>query len=106
MRFRSPLWHPAAIVLSGLNIGGGAFALATGEPMHAGAHAVAAAAFGFWAERLGRRAERRKPEVPLDAVVAELSDLRAELSEAQDRMDVVDRLLARDPDSHRIGGDS
>ena len=104
MRFKSPLWQPVALVLSGINIAGGGFALAAGEPAHAGVHAVLAVAFGLWAERR-RRSERHESEPQLDAVQAEIGDLRAELIDAQERMDFVERILAKDPDTHRIEPD-
>ena len=104
MTFKSPLWMPAAFVLSGMNVVAGGYAIAAGEPMHAGVHAALAVVFGFWADRR-RRAERDEPEPRLDAVEAEIGNLRAELLETQERMDFVERLLARDADSHRIGPD-
>lgn len=103
MKFRSPAWRPVAYILSGLNVLGAGFALAGGEPMHAGAHVTVALAFGFWSERLRLRARRVESDVQLDEVEAVVGDLRAELAETQDRMDFVERLLARDPESHRLG---
>ena len=103
MRFKSPAWRPVAYILSGLNVLGAAFAVASAEPMHAGAHMTVALAFGFWSERLRRQARRVEADVQLDDLEAELSHLRTELTDVSDRMDFVERLQAREPDPHRLG---
>ena len=38
----------------------------------------------------------------LDAFEAELGSLRGELGEAQERMDFIERLLAREPERQRL----
>lgn len=102
MKFKSPAWRPVAYILSGLNVLGAGFAVASAEPMHAGAHMTVALAFGFWSERLRRQARRVEADVQLDELEAELSDLRGELTDIRDRMDFVERLQARDPESQRL----
>lgn len=102
MTFKSALWYPIAVVLIGLNLAAGGFAAGSDEPAHAAGHAVLALAFGAWAGRLRRRPRQVDQQPQLQELEAELSILRGELSEAQDRMDFVERLLARDPESHRV----
>lgn len=111
MTFKPAIWYPIAVVLSVLNLAGVvAFAA---EPWHAGAHAALAVAFGIWAQRLRQRRggselharlEALEADVNrLDALDAEVGKLRQELSEAQERLDFAERLLAQRPDPRRVG---
>jgi hypothetical protein len=109
MTFRRMPWLPIAVVLGGINLVGAAFAAGSAEPMHAAGHTVLALAFGLWAQRLGQRrggsesqAGIEGVEPGLEGMEAELGSLRSELSEMQERMDFVERLLARDPEMHRL----
>ena len=107
MTFKPAIWQPIAIVLSGINLAGVGFAAGAAEPWHAGAHAALAVVFGLWAQRL------RQGQPPaltgddtqgrLDALEGEVSILRGELSEAQERLDFAERVLAQEPAPRRVG---
>src|SRR5438034_233376 len=70
---------------------------------------VVAAAFGLWARRLRPRpGEKELPggselQDRFEAVEGEVSKLRQELSETQERLDFVERLLAQGRDARRVG---
>jgi anti-sigma-K factor RskA len=111
MTFKPAIWYPIAVVLSVLNLAG--VVVYAAEPWHAAAHAAAAVAFGIWAQRLRQRPgeselqtrlESLEGEVNrLDALDAEVGRLRQELSDAQERLDFAERLLAQRPDPRRVG---
>ena len=106
MTFKSAVWYPIAIVLSVINLVGAGFAAGQAEPGHATIHAALALAFGLWAQRL-----RQRPggsELPagleaLEALEAEVSKLRQELSDTQERLDFAERVLAQGPEARRMG---
>ena len=111
MTFKPTIWYPIAVVLSVVNIVAVAFAA---SPPHTTSHAVLGLGFGLWAQHL-RRARNAAPtelQARLESVEAEVSKLgpledevtrlRQELSEAHERLDFAERLMAqREP--HRIG---
>jgi hypothetical protein len=111
MTFKPAIWFPIAVVLSVVNLVAVGFAAA--EPWHAGVHAALALAFGLWAQRLRQRRHRSEPQDRLDGLEAELgtlealdaevSKLRQELSEAQERLDFTERLLAQGPKTRQEG---
>lgn len=103
MTFKPAIWHPIAVALSALNLVGAGFALSPPEPWHAMAHVVLAVAFGFWARRLRQGAGEAADETRLEALSDEVNSLRRELSEAQERIDFAERLLAQRPEAHRAG---
>ncbi len=104
MTFKSALWQPVAIVLSVANIVAVGFAAATAEPWHAGAHAGLGLAFGLWAQRLRQqRPGRLDREDRLDLIEGEVSSLRQELTEAQERIDFAERVLAQGREQRRVG---
>lgn len=78
--------------------------------MHAGGHAVLVLAFGLWAQRLKQRRDRGEDTAALgagaderlEALEDELTRLRKELSEAQERLDFTERMLAQRPDPRRV----
>jgi len=104
MRFKPSIWFPIAAVACGVNV---VWALIVGRafPMggtHAMGHAIAAVAFGLWAATLRNqlRFERQPParaELPehIEELEAEMSDLRQQLIETQERLDFTERLLAQ-----------
>ncbi len=106
MTFKSAVWYPIAIVLSVINLVGAGFAVGQAETSHATIHAVLALAFGLWAQRLRpggtERPARLEGLEALDALEAEVSKLRQELTETQERLDFVERLLARVPETRRV----
>lgn len=112
MTFKPAIWYPIAVVLSVANVVGVAFAV--GEPLHAATHAALAVGFGLWAQRLWQRSRQaeRKDELSgefrdsrerFEALEGEVIKLRQELTEAQERLDFAERLLAQKPDPRRVG---
>lgn len=100
MRFKPSLWYPISAVLAVINLA--SIPVAAGEPWHALAHGVLAVGFGLWALRLkqrrdGGRAEQaiEAPGERMEALEDELNRLRQELSEAQERLDFTERMLAQ-----------
>jgi hypothetical protein len=106
MTFKSWIWQPTALGLTALNLVGVGMAAGAAEPWHAGIHAALALAFWSWAQHL-RQAPREGGRLPrVDALELEVSELRRELGEAQERLDFTERMLAqgaeaRRPDSER-----
>jgi hypothetical protein len=109
MTFKPAIWYPIAVVLSALNLVGVGFAVGPGQPWHAGAHAALALAFGLWAQRLRQGRGGRELQAGLEALdglealEAEVSKLRQELSETQERLDFAERVLAQRPETPRMG---
>ena len=104
MTFRSPLWQPLAIVLSAVNLVAVGFAASTAEPWHAGVHAGLGLAFGLWAQRLRQqRPGKLDREERLDLLEGEVGSLRQELTEAQERLDFTERVLAQGRENRRVG---
>lgn len=102
MTFKPAIWYPIAVVLSLVNVGAVWFAARPAEPWHATIHAVLAVAFGLWAQRLRGRPGRHEHEAGLDALDVEVNALRQELSEAQERLDFAERILAQGPEPRRV----
>jgi hypothetical protein len=110
MTFKPAIWKPIAFVLSVVNLVAVGFAAGEAEPYHAAGHAALALAFGLWAQRL---AQKRRPsnelqgpvEVldALDALQEDMSQMRRELSEVQERVDFTERVLAQPPEARRMG---
>jgi len=115
MTFKPTTWYPIAAVLAILNVVAAGFAAAATEPVHAGTHAALALAFGLWAQHLrSRRGERElgsevrgelgdELQAGLEALDAEVSKLRKEVSDTQERLDFAERLLARGPEKRGEG---
>lgn len=106
MTFKPSTWYPIAILLCVANVIGVGFA---GGAVHATTHAALAVAFGVWAQRLGRRREREDveslPETTdaIESLESEMSKLREELIETQERLDFAERMLAQRPDPrHKV----
>jgi hypothetical protein len=113
MTFKPAVWFPIAALLSGLNLVAVAFTAGPDQPLHAMTHAALALGFGLWAFRLrqgtgGGNIQARLDAIEgdmsrLEALDAEVGMLRHELSEAQERLDFAERLLAQNPDARRVG---
>jgi hypothetical protein len=106
MTFKPSTWQPIAWMLSAVNVGALAFAGMQGEPLHAAGHAALALGFGVWAQRLGVRRGKSELQPPLEALAeleAEVSQLRAELTETQERLDFAERMLAQGQETRRVG---
>ena len=97
MTFKPAIWYPIAVALGALNLLGAGFAVASAEPWHAGVHVALALAFGSWAHRLRQGpggGELQDRLEALEALEFDVSRLRQELSETQERLDFAERLLA------------
>lgn len=105
MTFNPAVWRPIAIVLSVLNLVG--VWKYAGDPLHASAHAVVALGFALWAQRLrpgaGKTEKTELPPDRLESLEAELSRLRQELVETQERLDFTERMLAQGSEKRRVG---
>ncbi len=99
MTFKPRVWFPIAVVATIANVIAVAFAAAeSGGEVHAMVHAAVAVGFAVWAQRLWHR--RRRTELPgpteaIEALEIEVSEMRSQLSEAQERLDFTERLMAR-----------
>lgn len=106
MSFKSAIWPPIALVLSAANLVGVGFAAGEAEPWHAAVHAALALGFGLWAQRLRSRGSELQASTDvleaLEPLEAEVSQLRQELSEMQERLDFTERVLAQGPESRRV----
>jgi hypothetical protein len=106
MTFKPALWQPIAIVLSAINLVAVGFAAGTAEPWHAAGHAALGLVFGLWAQRMRlapRAIEGGDSHERLEALEGDVSDMRRELNEAQERLDFTERVLAQRPESPRVG---
>ncbi|HYT05803.1 MAG TPA: hypothetical protein VEM13_13085 [Gemmatimonadales bacterium] len=106
MTFKPAIWYPIAVVLSVINLVGVWFAVGPVQPWHATIHAALALAFGLWARRLRRGrggSELQAPPEALEALEAEVSRLRQEVSEMHERLDFAERVLAQGPEARRVG---
>lgn len=112
MTFKPRVWFPIAVLVSIGNLVAVWFAAVPSEPMHATIHAAVSLGSGLWAyrlrQRLGKQEHRLAPEAvealdALEALELEAGKLRQELSEAQERLDFAERLLAKDAESRRMG---
>jgi len=109
MSFKSAIWFPIAVVLSVINLVAAGFAAGEPQPWHVGTHAALALAFGLGARRLRQGPGGSELQAPLEvleaveALEAEVSKLRQELSEMQERLDFTERVLAQGPESRRMG---
>jgi hypothetical protein len=102
MTFKPAIWYPIAVVLSVVNVAAVWFAARPAEPTHATIHAVLAVAFGLWAQRLRRGHGGGRLQAGLEAVEIDVDAMRQELSEAQERLDFAERLLAQRPEPRRV----
>ena len=110
MTFKPAIWQPIAVVLSAINLVAVGAAAAAAEPLHAGVHATVALALGLWAQRLrrssGESAGGSELQPRVEALEFEVGDLRRELSEAQERLDFAERVLAKAPETRRLDPES
>jgi hypothetical protein len=102
MTFKPAIWYPIAVALSVINVAGVWFA-APAEPLHATIHAGLALAFGVWAQRLRPGPGGSELQGRLELLEVEVSRLRQELSETEERLDFTERLLAQRPEARRVG---
>jgi hypothetical protein len=93
--FKPAIWFPIAVVLSAVNVAAVWFAAQPGEAGHATIHAGLALGFGLWAQRLRRGAPQLVADARLEELAVELDQQRLELSEAQERLDFAERVMAQ-----------
>lgn len=103
MRFKPAIWQPVAAVFSVINVAGVGLAAQAAEPWHAAAHAALALAAGLWAQRLGQGTAGGAARARLELLETEVSSLRQELGEAQERLDFAERVLAQGAEARRVG---
>jgi hypothetical protein len=109
MTFKPALWQPIAFVLSALNLAAVGFAAGSAEPEHAAVHAGLALAFGLWTQRLGQRrgASESRPRLEgsemLEEIEGQMDDFQRQLSETQERLDFVERVLAQGRETRQVG---
>ena len=115
MTFKSATWYPIAVVLSGVNGVGAWFYATQGEQPHAAVHLALAIGFGLWAQRIRPRSGggggelRTRSDAPegvqsqFEALELEISKLQRELTETQERLDFVERMLAQGRETPRVG---
>jgi hypothetical protein len=105
MTFKPATWQPIALVLSVLNWVGAGLAMGQGEPVHATVHIALGVAFALWAQRLRAAPVGSDTEARIEALEVDVMHMRRELSEAQERLDFAERLLAKLPQSRQLGSD-
>jgi hypothetical protein len=105
MRFKPSIWRPIAFGVSGLNMVGVGLAAAGAESWHAGIHAVLALAFWSWGQRLREAEPPAVGSGQLETLELEMSQLRRELADAQERLDFTERMLAQGVEARRGGGE-
>jgi hypothetical protein len=107
MTFKPALWQPIAIGLSAINLVAVGFAAAAAEPAHAAIHSGVALAFGLWAQRMQQRRAVAGGDVEvqdrLEGLEAEMTDVKGELGEVQERLDFAERVLAQGAEARRLG---
>ena len=113
MTFKPKIWFPISFILSAVNLVAIGFASGAAEPWHAAGHGALALGFGLWAQRLRLRSggSTRQPRLDLleegqarlEGIEAEISDMRRELSETQERLDFAERVLAQRAESRQVG---
>ena len=107
MTFKPRIWRPIAIGLSAVNLVAVGFAANGAEGWHAGIHAALALALGLWAQRMGMPKDSSIPideQSRFEALEEDVRVIRAELTEAQERIDFTERVLAQESERRRVGG--
>jgi HAMP domain-containing protein len=98
-----------AITLSILNFGAFIVALRDGEATHALGHVAAGIALFAWSRSLRRqhressaadRLDASDRDAQIEGLESDVEQLRRELSEAQERLDFTERMLAQRRDPH------
>jgi hypothetical protein len=105
--FKPSVWYPIALAATVINLVGIGYAAQSAEPVHAAIHGVLAVAFALWARRLRLAASpgsSGQSELPdrLEALDVEVTRLRQELTETQERLDFAERLLAQSREKPRV----
>ena len=102
MRFKPSLWFPIAVILAAGNLV--AVPVYAAEPWHSFAHGAIGVLFALWAQRLkqrrdAERGEQRAVEAGsgerVELLEEEMTKLRQELNDAQERLDFTERMLTQ-----------
>ena len=93
MTFKPAIWFPVAVLMSFISLIGVVFAASQLQPELTAIPAALALGLGLWAERLRQAGGTSQPRGRLDALEAMVSELRGELNETHERLDVAERLL-------------
>ena len=109
MRFKPSIWFPIAVILAAVNLISVPFV--SDEPWHAFAHGALGVGFALWAQRLKQRRDAERGEQRqaveaggserVDNLEDEMTRLRQELSDAQERLDFTERMLTQ-KDQQRV----
>jgi len=103
MQFKPSLWFPIAVVVAAANLI--AVPVYASDPWHSFMHGAIGVAFALWAQRLKRRQTIESAgSQRVDGLEDELTRLRQELTETQERLDFTERMLAQRPqkDQQRV----
>lgn len=108
-------WRIAARIFIGLNIAGGIFAIANGEPMHAMVHAalLVVGLGGYLMWRIDRRIDRSQPQVIAPNPASELLDrlqqtvdkIALDVERVGEAQRFQAKLLEKQPERTPINGD-
>src|SRR3954468_13834743 len=102
MQLKPSIWYPIAVILAAANLI--AVPVYSGEPWHSFAHGAVGVAFALWAQRLKQRRDSEKGaeraiesagNERVDNLEDELTRLRQELNETQERLDFTERMLGQ-----------
>jgi hypothetical protein len=105
MTFKPSTWYPIAVALSAINLLAAGWAMSASEMPHSAVHVALALGFGYWARRLrpaGAGAVAGDVEARIELLEADLSQLRHELNETQERLNFAERVLAQVSDTRRV----
>ena len=105
MTFKPRLWYPIAAALSALNIAAAGYAASMTEAVHTSVHAALAVAFGLWAMHLRGRRDGVTDAGSLEDLGDELSVMKGTMAELEERLEFVERMLARAEEPERIAPD-
>lgn len=109
MALNPKVWYPIAVGAGVLNLVAVPFFMGA----HSAMHAALAVGFGLWAQRLRQRAASgtqsqveagtsQQLQEGFEALEAEVFRLRQELTETQERVDFVERVLAQNKEAGRL----
>jgi hypothetical protein len=96
MTRRSKLWLAVASLFNLINAGGGGYAVALGEEIHAAVHAVLLVLGSFWAWRLATRAgQEDSPGLPAAAHMEQLQQSVDAIALEVERIGESQRFMAK-----------
>lgn len=101
MTFKPKIWLPVAVVAAAVNLLGMGAAINAAEMPHAALHGVLAAAFSYWAWRLNDKRKGMTAAAQLGELEQDVTQLREELADAQERIDFAERMLVQQAEKRR-----